>query len=103
VTSEPYLVFTANAAALLGLRALYFLLSGLLNRLVYLSVSLAAILIFIGVKLVLVYAHELRPEIPKISTGLSLSVIAVVLMVGVVASLRSSANGAHDSAATHTD
>ena len=88
VTTEPYLVFTANAFALLGLRALYFLLDGLLDRLIYLSLSLAAILIFIGVKLMLVYAHEVVPSIPKIPTGLSLGVIAVILVAGVVASLR---------------
>lgn len=88
VTTEPYLVFTANAFALLGLRALYFLLDGLLDRLVYLSLSLAAILIFIGIKLMLVYAHEVVPSVPKIPTGVSLAVIGLMLTVGVVASLR---------------
>src|SRR3982751_6919005 len=53
LTKEAYLVFTANVFALMGLRQLYFLLGGLLNRLVYLSVGLAAVLAFIGVKLVL--------------------------------------------------
>lgn len=86
VTTEPYLVFMANAAALLGLRALYFVLRGLLDRLVYLSIGLAVILIFIGVKLVLTFAHEQNQAIPKISTGLSLGVIAGVLIAVTLAS-----------------
>jgi tellurite resistance protein TerC len=87
VTREAYIVFTANAFALLGLRALFFLVSGLLDRLVYLSTGLAAVLVFIGVKLVLHFAHERRHGIPEISTGLSLVVIAVVLATATVASL----------------
>jgi tellurite resistance protein TerC len=87
VTQEPYLVFAANAFALLGLRALYFLLKGLLDKLVYLSTGLAIILVFIGVKLILLWAHELNPAIPKISTNLSLAVIATVLIVTGVASV----------------
>lgn len=87
VTSEPYLVFAANAFALLGLRALFFLLDGLLRRLVYLSLALAGILFFIGVKLCLVYLHEIAPAVPKIPTVVSLLVIAGILLVGVVASL----------------
>lgn len=86
VTSEPFLVFTANAFALLGLRALYFLLKGLLDKLVYLSIGLAVILMFIGAKLILTYFHELNPVVPKISIGLSLSVIAGVLVIATVAS-----------------
>jgi tellurite resistance protein TerC len=86
VTSEPFLVFTANAFALLGLRALYFLLKGLLDKLVYLSIGLAVILMFIGAKLILTYVHELNPVVPKISIGLSLSVIAGVLVIATVAS-----------------
>ena len=65
VTQEAYLVFTANAFALLGLRALYFLLKGLLDKLVYLSLGLSIILIFIGVKLVLLWAHEREPVGPQ--------------------------------------
>ena len=57
VTEEPFIVFAANAFALLGLRALYFLVKGLLDRLVYLSTGLAVILAFIGVKLVLHWGH----------------------------------------------
>lgn len=86
VTTEPYLVFMANAAALLGLRALYFVLRGLLDRLVYLSIGLSAILIFIGFKLVLTFAHEQNTAIPKISTGLSLGVIGGVLITVTLAS-----------------
>jgi tellurite resistance protein TerC len=87
VTQEPYLVFAANAFALLGLRALYFLLKGLLDKLVYLSTGLAIILVFIGVKLIMLWGHELNPAIPKISTNLSLAVIATVLVVTGVASV----------------
>ncbi len=87
VTEEAFIVFTANAFALLGLRALFFLVSGLLDRLVYLSTGLALILAFIGVKLVLHYGHLQEDSIPEISTGFSLAVIAVVLTVTTVASL----------------
>ncbi|HEX2298530.1 MAG TPA: TerC/Alx family metal homeostasis membrane protein [Pseudonocardiaceae bacterium] len=88
VTQEPYIVFVANAFALLGLRALYFLVKGLLDRLVYLSTGLALILAFIGVKLILHWAHEdLSPGVPEIPTALSLVVIVVVLTITTVASL----------------
>jgi tellurite resistance protein TerC len=87
VTSEPYIVFTANAFALLGLRALFFLVTGLLDRLVYLAAGLAVILGFIGVKLILHWAHGLDHRVPEISTAVSLIVIAVVLIVTTVASL----------------
>jgi tellurite resistance protein TerC len=87
VTEEAYIVFAANAFALLGLRALFFLVSGLLDRLVYLSTGLAAILLFIGAKLVLHYLHKQDDSIPEISIGLSLAVIAAILLVATVASL----------------
>ncbi len=87
VTQNAYLVFTANAFALFGLRALYFLLKGLLDRLVYLSLGLAAILVFIGVKLILTWAHETWSQVPKIPTALSLGVIALILAVATIASL----------------
>jgi TerC family integral membrane protein len=87
VTSEPFIVFTANAFALLGLRALFFLVTGLLDRLVYLSAGLAVILAFIGVKLILHWAHGIEHRVPEISTSVSLIVIAVVLAVTTVASL----------------
>ena len=86
VTQEPYLVFTANAAALLGLRALYFLLKGLLSKLIYLSMGLAIILVFIGFKLILTFAHEVNSDIPKIPTVFSLGVIAAILIIVTLAS-----------------
>lgn len=96
LTQNVYLVFTATAFSLLGLRQLYFLLDGLLDRLIFLSYGLAAILAFIGVKLVLHALHENNVpfindgdpvHVVEISTGLSLSVILGVLVVTVVASL----------------
>jgi tellurite resistance protein TerC len=87
VTQEPYLVFTANAFALLGLRALYFLLRGLLDRLVYLSVGLSVILAFIGVKLILTFLHEVNPDIPHVPTAVSLGVILGILAVTTAASV----------------
>ncbi|KQW48756.1 tellurium resistance protein TerC [Nocardioides sp. Root1257] len=96
ITQEPYLVFTANVFALMGLRQLYFLLGGLLERLVYLSLGLAFILAFIGVKLVLHAMHENELpfindgeplHVPDISSLFSLGVIIVTLVVTGVASL----------------
>jgi tellurite resistance protein TerC len=96
LTQNVYLVFTATAFSLLGLRQLYFLLDGLLDRLIFLSYGLAAILAFIGVKLVLHALHENNVpfindgdpvHVVEISTGLSLSFILGVLVVTVVASL----------------
>jgi len=86
VTQEPFLVFAANAFALLGLRALYFLLKGLLDKLVYLSLGLSVILMFIGVKLIMTYLHEIWYEVPKISIAVSLSVIASILIISTIAS-----------------
>lgn len=80
VTSEPFLVFTANAFAILGLRAMYFLLADLVHRFIYLKVGLAAILIWVGVKMAL---HDVW----KVPTTLSLGVIVGILTVTVVASL----------------
>jgi tellurite resistance protein TerC len=87
VTREGFIVFAANAFALLGLRPLYFLVTGLIDRLVYLSTGLSLILAFIGVKLLLHYGHLENDDIPEIATSTSLGVIAVVLLVTVVASL----------------
>ncbi len=87
VTEEPYLVFTANAFALLGLRALFFLVQGLLDRLVYLSTGLAIVLGFIGVKLVLHWGHTLSDAVPEIPTLASLGVIVAILAVTTAASL----------------
>ncbi|OBK59334.1 TerC family protein [Mycolicibacterium fortuitum] len=96
LTQEPYLVFTANVFALMGLRQLYFLLGDLLKRLVYLSQGLAFILAFIGVKLVLHALHENEVpfinggepvHVPEIPTLVSLGVIVVTLAVTTAASL----------------
>jgi len=87
VTQEAFIVFTVNAFALLGLRALYFLVSGLLDRLVYLSTGLSLILLFIGVKLVLHFLHKQNDAIPEVSIGLSLTVIVAILGASTIASL----------------
>ncbi|MFE6225810.1 MULTISPECIES: TerC/Alx family metal homeostasis membrane protein [unclassified Streptomyces] len=87
LTQDPYIVFTANAFALMGLRQLYFLLGGLLKKLVHLSYGLSVILGFIGVKLVLHAMHESGLHVPEISIPLSLSVICGVLVVTTITSL----------------
>jgi tellurite resistance protein TerC len=88
LTKQSYLVFTANAFALMGLRQLYFLLGGLLDRLVYLSKGLAFILAFIGVKLILDAAHTTGFEqVPQVPIWLSLSVIGTTMLVTTVTSL----------------
>ncbi|HEX7536214.1 MAG TPA: TerC family protein [Dermatophilaceae bacterium] len=97
LTQEPYLVLTANIFALMGLRQLYFLIGGLLKRLVYLGIGLAILLSFIGVKLILHAAHvnELpfinggKPltGVPDISIGQSLTVIVAILAITTIASL----------------
>jgi tellurite resistance protein TerC len=103
LTKEPYLVLTANIFALMGLRQLYFLIGGLLKRLVYLSYGLALLLGFIGVKLVLHAMHE--NELPFVNGGehiawapdipilVSLGVIVGILAITTVASLVASAHG----------
>jgi tellurite resistance protein TerC len=97
LTSEPYIVFMANAFALLGLRQLFFLLSGLMERLKYLGVGLSIILGWIGVKLVIHALHknelpfinggEYVKAVPEISTELSLGVIISTLVITTVVSL----------------
>ena len=87
LTKDPYIVFTANAFALMGLRQLYFLIGGLLDRLIYLSYGLAAILAFIGVKLFLEALPSVGVHAPHISTTLSLAVIGGVLAITATASL----------------
>lgn len=87
ITQEAFIVFAANAFALLGLRALFFLVSGLLDRLVYLSMGLSLILAFIGAKLILHFGHLQSDDIPEIETSVSLVVIMVILVVTTVASL----------------
>ncbi|EPD69862.1 TerC family integral membrane protein [Corynebacterium pyruviciproducens ATCC BAA-1742] len=96
LTQEPYIVFAANAFALMGLRQMFFLLDGLLERLVYLPYGLATILAFIGVKLVLHALHENKlpfinggegVEVPEIGNITSLFVIVGVLAVTAIASI----------------
>ncbi|HXF02630.1 MAG TPA: TerC/Alx family metal homeostasis membrane protein, partial [Arthrobacter sp.] len=105
LTQNVYIVFTATAFSLMGLRQLYFLIDGLLDRLIYLSYGLAAILAFIGVKLILHALHENNlpfindgnpVPVIEISTGLSLTVIIGVLILTVVASLVSKAGKAQN-------
>jgi tellurite resistance protein TerC len=88
ITGDPYLVFATNAFALLGLRALYFLLAGALERLVHLGYGLAVILGVIGVKLVLHWAHGVWPAVPTIPTLAGLVIIVAVLATVTVTSLR---------------
>src|SRR5215213_8457114 len=106
LTREPFIVFTANVFALMGLRQLYFLLGGLLKRLVYLSLGLAVILAFIGVKLVMEALHENSlpfinggehiDAVPAIPIWLSLSIILGVLVIATVASLLKTRGGLID-------
>lgn len=87
VTQEPFLVFAANAFALLGLRALYFLMKNLVQKLIYFSLGLSFILVFIGIKLMLLWAYEEFDAPTKISTNVSLIVIGTILLISTVASL----------------
>jgi tellurite resistance protein TerC len=87
ITGDPYLVFVTNAFALLGLRALYFVLEGALGALAHLSYGLAAILGFIGVKLVLHWAHLVWPSVPDVPTLTSLFVILGILATTIATSL----------------
>ncbi len=102
LTKEPYLVLTANIFALMGLRQLYFLIGGLLERLVYLSIGLSVLLAFIGVKLILHALHE--NNLPFVNNGeplpvpdipISVSLGAIVLILGVTA-VASLVKSAHD-------
>lgn len=87
ITGDPYLVFVTNAFALLGLRALYFVLQGAVAALVHLGFGLGAILAFISVKLMLHWAHTVWPSVPEIPTLLSLGVIVAILVTVTVTSL----------------
>ncbi|GAA2262730.1 tellurium resistance protein TerC [Streptomyces ruber] len=87
LTQDPYIVFTANAFALMGLRQLYFLIGGLLKKLVHLSYGLSVILGFIGVKLVLHALHESGVHVPEITIPVSLGVICGVLVITTITSL----------------
>jgi tellurite resistance protein TerC len=87
ITGDPYLVFATNAFALLGLRALYFVLEGALSKLQHLGYGLAAILAFIGVKLALHWGHMQWPSVPEIPTLMSLAAVVGILAVTTVTSL----------------
>ena len=81
VTQEPFLVYTANVFAILGLRSMYFLLAGVVHRFVYLKYGLAAVLVFVGAKMMLV-------DLYKIPVGASLGVVAACIAIAIIASLR---------------
>jgi tellurite resistance protein TerC len=107
LTRDPYIVFMANAFALMGLRQLYFLVGILLKRLVYLSKGLSIVLGFIGVKLIIealhgIGIHEIYGfEIPHVSLAVSLGVIISALAVTTVISLRK--NPGHEPDPLHLD
>lgn len=89
ITADPFLVFTSNIFAILGLRALFFALAGLMKMFHFLSYGLAAILVFVGGKMLYGYAEKvLVPEWPKFPVVLSLGVIVAILAVAVIASVR---------------
>lgn len=89
ITSDPFLVFTSNVFAILGLRALFFALAGLMQLFHYLSYGLAAILVFVGGKMLYNYAEKaMVPEWPKFPVALSLSIIVTILAVAIIASLK---------------
>ncbi|MEU7318228.1 TerC family protein [Streptomyces sp. NPDC007083] len=103
LTQDPYIVFTANAFALMGLRQLYFLIGGLLQKLVHLSYGLSIILGFIGVKLVLHALHETGVHVPEISIPVSLGVICAVLIITTITSLAASRKQARAAAEAEHD
>ncbi len=80
VTSDPFIVYTSNAFAILGLRSLYFLLAGLIHRFVYLKLALSALLVFAGVKMLL-------SDVVKMPPLVALALIAAILAIGIIASL----------------
>ena len=82
VTEEAFLVFTANAFAILGLRAMYFLLADLIHRFIYLKIGLALVLIWVGIKMLL------KIDVFYIPTSISLAIVATIITVSIVASLR---------------
>ena len=93
LTKDAYIVTTANVFALMGLRQLYFLLEGLLNRLVYLSKGLAIILLFIGVKMILEALHGVGVEVPEVTLEASLGNIIAILTITTVFSLLATRKG----------
>ncbi|MBU2663961.1 TerC family protein [Actinoplanes bogorensis] len=103
VTEDPYLVFATNAFALMGLRALYFVLRNVLDKLRHLDYGLAIILAFIGVKLVLHWAHGVWTWLPEVPTLASLGVIAVTLLTVTVTSMLANKRDAAAAAAASVD
>jgi len=91
ITTDPFIVYTSNVFAILGLRALYFMLAGVMEMFVYLKVGLSFVLAFVGVKMILV-------DVYKIPVGASLAVIAGILLLSVLASLASQRRPAENSA-----
>jgi tellurite resistance protein TerC len=81
VTQEPFLVFASNALAILGLRAMYFLLADLMHRFVYLKIGLSLVLVWVGIKMIVSHA------IFKIPTAISLGIVIAIIAASVVASL----------------
>ncbi len=100
ITGDPFLVFATNAFALLGLRALYFVLEGALSKLTHLGYGLAAILAFIGVKLGLHWAHLQWTAVPEVPTLLSLAVIVGILVLTTATSLAASRRAERQRAAS---
>ncbi len=96
ITGDPYLVFVTNAFALLGLRALYFVLEGMIGKLRHLGYGLAAILAFISVKLILHWAHGVWESVPTIPTLASLGVIVGALTITTITSLMANRRDARD-------
>jgi len=92
LTHSAYIVTTANVFALMGLRQLYFLLEGLLTRLIYLSKGLSFILAFIGVKMILEALHGNGVEVPEVSLEISLGVIVTTLIITAITSLAATRN-----------
>jgi tellurite resistance protein TerC len=93
LTTSSYVVITANIFALMGLRQLYFLLQGLMDRLIHLSRGLSFILAFIGVKMILHALHSIGLHVPEVSLELSLAVIITTLTVTAITSLVATRNG----------
>jgi tellurite resistance protein TerC len=91
ITSDPFIVYTSNVFAILGLRALYFAIAGMVQRFQYLHYGLSAILVFVGIKMLLSTVY-------KIPVGLALGVIAMILIVSVVTSMARSKKIASDGA-----
>lgn len=89
ITADPFIVFTSNIFAILGLRALFFAIAGLVQLFHYLSYGLAAILVFVGLKMLYGYAEKvMMPEWPKFPVAVSLGIIAAILTIAILASIR---------------